>query len=116
MTGTVEFRGAEVIEALSYKNVKTEETGDLDVDGCFVFIGYDAKTDFLDIPVLYNKLGFVRTKKSMETKTRGLFVCGDIRSNLFKQIAVAVGEGATAARGAEKYLEEFQAGTKFGNQ
>ncbi|MHC4660631.1 MAG: thioredoxin-disulfide reductase [Planctomycetota bacterium] len=109
-----EIKGSEVVESVHLKNIRSDEATELKAEGCFIFVGFTAKTDFLQVPVTLNRLGFVRTKKSMETKTRGLFVCGDIRANLFKQIAVAVGEGATAARGAEKYLEEFHAGSKYG--
>jgi thioredoxin reductase (NADPH) len=115
-TVVTEFCGGDLLESVALKNVKTEETGNLDAEGCFIFVGFLANTDFIKAPVARNRFGFILTKKSMETKTRGLFVCGDIRANLFKQIAVAVGEGATAARGAEVYLDEFHAGTKFGNQ
>ncbi|TET34380.1 MAG: thioredoxin-disulfide reductase [Planctomycetota bacterium] len=115
-TVVTEFCGEDLLKSVALKNVKTEEAGSLDVEGCFIFVGFLAKTDFIKVPVARNRLGFIRTGKSMETKTRGLFVCGDIRANLFKQIAVAVGEGATAARGAEVYLEEFHAGTKFENR
>jgi len=35
----------------------------------------------------------------------GVFAAGDIRSKLLRQISTAVGEGATAAFAAERYLE-----------
>jgi thioredoxin reductase (NADPH) len=36
-----------------------------------------------------------------------VFACGDARAGIIKQIANAVGEGALAAIGAEKYLDEL---------
>jgi thioredoxin reductase (NADPH) len=44
----------------------------------------------------------------METSVPGVFAAGDIRSKLLRQISTAVGEGATAAFAAEKYLENLK--------
>jgi len=42
----------------------------------------------------------------MATTQNGIFVAGDVRAKPLKQIATAVGDGATAAISAEKYIEE----------
>ena len=42
----------------------------------------------------------------MSTSAPGVFVAGDVRKKTLKQIATAVGDGATAAMAAEKYVEE----------
>ena len=42
----------------------------------------------------------------MRTKVKGIFAAGDI-TNVFKQIAVAVGQGAIAANSAKELLEEW---------
>ena len=41
----------------------------------------------------------------METNIPGLFVAGDCRSQLIRQITNASGDATTAAVAAEKYLE-----------
>ena len=51
--------------------------------------------------------GFVITDNNMETSVSGVFAAGDIRSKLLRQVSTAVGEGATAAVAAEKYLENL---------
>ena len=45
---------------------------------------------------------------SMETSQPGVFAAGDIRSKLLRQVSTAVGEGATAAFAAEKYIEGLE--------
>jgi thioredoxin reductase (NADPH) len=41
----------------------------------------------------------------MATSERGIFAAGDVRHKLLRQITTAVGDGATAAFAAERYLE-----------
>ena len=42
----------------------------------------------------------------MASSGDGIFIAGDVRAKPLKQIATAVGDGATAAISAEKYIEE----------
>lgn len=42
----------------------------------------------------------------MSTSVPGIFAAGDVRAKSLKQIATAVGDGATATYSAEKYIEE----------
>jgi len=44
----------------------------------------------------------------METSIKGIFACGDVRSQLVRQITNAVGDATTAAVAAEKYIEELE--------
>lgn len=92
------------VEGLDLKNVKTGETTHLPVQGVFVFIGYTPNTGLVKGLVTLDKDGFVMTNGDMETSVPGVFAAGDIRSKLLRQVSTAVGEGATAAFAAEKYL------------
>jgi thioredoxin reductase (NADPH) len=51
--------------------------------------------------------GFIITDAEMRTNLPGIFAAGDIRSKLCRQIATAVGDGATAAKAAQVYLENI---------
>jgi thioredoxin reductase (NADPH) len=44
----------------------------------------------------------------METSIPGIFAAGDVRHGSTKQVASAVGEGATAALMIRQYLEKNQ--------
>ena len=50
--------------------------------------------------------GYVITDGDMSTSVDGFFAAGDVRTKSLKQISTAVGDGATAAIIAEKYIEE----------
>jgi thioredoxin reductase (NADPH) len=97
--------GESAVEGLDLKNVTSGEVSHLPVQGVFVFIGYLPTTDLVKGLLKLDAQGFVITDDDMETSVPGVFAAGDIRSKLLRQVATAVGEGATAAFAAEKYLE-----------
>jgi thioredoxin reductase (NADPH) len=75
-------------------------------DGVFVFVGSIPSSGGLeDSRIELDKFGYVKTDEDLMTNVPGIFAAGDIRSGNVKQIAVAVGEGATAARSIRNYLE-----------
>jgi len=43
----------------------------------------------------------------MATSAQGIFAAGDVRQKLLRQVTTAVGDGATAAFAAERYLESL---------
>ncbi len=51
--------------------------------------------------------GFIVTKENLETSLTGVFAAGDARVGSTKQVASAVGEGATAALMIRQYLERI---------
>lgn len=93
------------MKKLRIKNVKTGEMKELDATGLFVFIGFIPNTDLIKDHVEKDDVGFILTDQNMETNVPGLFVAGDCRSQLIRQITNASGDATTAAVAAEKYLE-----------
>ena len=71
----------------------------------FIFIGLLPNTDFVKGTVELDRYGFVVTNPNLETSLPGVFAAGDCRVGSTKQIAGAVGEGATAALMVREYLE-----------
>jgi len=55
-----------------------------------------------------DKFVFITTSGTMETSLSGVFAAGDVRGGSTKQVASAVGEGATAALMIRNYLEKQQ--------
>lgn len=96
------------IRNLSLKNVKTGAKSKLDVGAIFVFIGFHPNSNITREALRKDNGGYIITDEKMETSIKGIFACGDVRSQLVRQITNAVGDGTTAAVAAEKYIEELE--------
>ncbi len=99
--------GETEVEGIHLKNVKTGEAPYLPVQAVFAFIGYSPNNELVKDYLELDERGFVLTNNDMETSVPGVFAAGDIRSKLLRQVSTAVGEGATAAFAAEKYIESL---------
>lgn len=103
----VEYIGDSVLTGIVIKNLIDGSTRVINVSCVFLFVGLQPNTRFIKIPELkMNKEGFIITDANMQTNIPGLFAAGDVRDKALRQVASAVGEGATAAFFAEKFLEE----------
>jgi len=100
-----EIKGDSVVQSVLVKNVKTGEMSELETEGVFLFIGLLPRSQFLHGLVNLDEAGYIITDKNCETSVKGIFAAGDCRKKLLRQVATAVGDGATAAFAAEKYLE-----------
>ena len=105
-TSALEFRGDSRLRSVVIKNVKTGETQEMQPGAVFVFIGLTPNNDSFKEIVELDKWGFVATKDNLETSVEGIFAAGDVRAKSTKQVASAVGEGATAALVIRQYLEK----------
>jgi thioredoxin reductase (NADPH) len=101
-----EALGDKVLEELKLRNVKTGQQSNLKVDGVFVAVGLMPNSQqFFNILEL-DDTGYIVTDEMMATSAPGIFAAGDIRRNSARQVATAVGDGATAAMSAFKYVQE----------
>jgi len=101
-----EIKGEAVVQAVTVKNVKTGEVSEFPTEGVFLFVGLLPRTQFLKGLVKTDEAGYILTNENCETSVKGIFAAGDCRKKLLRQIATSIGDGATAAFAAEKYLEE----------
>ena len=100
-----EIIGAELVKALKLRNVKTKKLSTLEVAGVFVAVGLKPNSQpFADL-VKLGKTGHIVADELMATSAKGIFAAGDIRHSSARQIASAVGDGATAALSAFNYLK-----------
>jgi len=97
--------GEELVTGVRLRDTKTGKLTALNVAGVFVAIGSTPNSQWLSGIVEIDDAGYVVTDQAMTTSTEGIFAAGDIRRNSPRQIAAAVGDGATAAISAFKYLQ-----------
>lgn len=72
----------------------------IECDGIFVAIGHEANTDYLTESIKRDELGRI----APDVLPSGMFVAGDVESNIKMQIATAVGTGCSAAMDAIAFL------------
>ncbi len=107
-TTVVEFKGEGKLSSVVIKNTASGETEEITPGAVFVFIGLLPNTAFVKGSVDLDQWGSISTSPTMETSLEGVFAAGDARSGSTKQVASAVGEGATAALMIRQYLERTQ--------
>ena len=104
-----EIKGDEKVTALSIKNVKTIENGnvetkDIEVDGCFIAIGMKPETELARGIVELDEKGYIVAGEDGITSTKGIFVAGDIRTKKLRQIITEEADGANCITSVEEYL------------
>ena len=100
--GTNEPKG---VNGIKIKNVKTNKTSNLKVDGLFIAIGHDPATSLFKDQLKMDKEGYLITKPdSTITNIPGVFAAGDVKDKIFRQAVTAAGMGCMAALEAEKHL------------
>src|SRR5882762_3495086 len=92
------------VHHLELADAVTGERSNLVVGGVFVFIGFKPNTGLVEGHFKHDAGGYFLTDERMMTSIPGLFVAGDVRSQLTRQITTAVGDATTAAIAVEKYL------------
>ncbi|MCX7946647.1 MAG: alkyl hydroperoxide reductase subunit F [Hydrogenophilus sp.] len=102
---TVEVVGdGERVTGLRYRERRSGEERLLPVAGVFVQIGLLPNTDWLAGTVARNRFGEIEVDSRGATNVRGVFAAGDCTTVPFKQIIIAMGEGAKAALAAFDFL------------
>jgi len=106
-----EIVGEKKVEKIKLKNKVTEEESEIKCDGIFIQVGTIPVTKVAEKIGAELRDGFLKVDENMQTSVEGLFAAGDVLGGI-RQIASAVGYGATAALSAFKYIEE-QTGKKL---
>jgi len=92
------------VVALAYEDQITVEIKQQSLAGIFVQIGLLPNSDFLNGVVERTQHGEVIIDERCHTTTPGIFAAGDVSTVPYKQIVIAMGEGAKASLSAFDYL------------
>lgn len=104
----VEFKGADKLESVNIKNLKTGEVSNFITDGVFIFIGYVPNTEFLQDVIQLNKWNEIVVDADMGTSVPGVFAAGDSIAKRYRQVTTAVGDGTIAALAASDYIHKLK--------
>ena len=97
--------GETELKGITIKNVSTEESADLTLDGMFVAIGLVPQNDAFANIIDLDERGYVASGEECTTNADGIFVAGDCRQKRIRQVATAASDGAVAALAACAYLD-----------
>ncbi|MCX6821754.1 MAG: thioredoxin-disulfide reductase [Candidatus Aenigmarchaeota archaeon] len=98
-----EIKGNKTVKSVIIEDANTKKRKEIEVEGVFIEIGSEVKTDFIkDLVKLNNNQ--VMVNKNCETSCPGIFAAGDVTDTPFKQIVVSAGEGAKAGLTAYNYI------------
>ncbi|HAF55601.1 MAG TPA: alkyl hydroperoxide reductase subunit F, partial [Thauera sp.] len=92
------------VNGLVYKDRASGESKRIDLEGIFVQIGLLPNTDFLKGTVELSRFGEVIVDAKGHTSVPGIFAAGDCTTVPYKQIIIAMGEGAKASLSAFDHL------------
>ena len=105
----------EIVGDDKVQTVRYEQHGaakELNVGGVFIFIGFVPNSGLFKVHVDHDAGGYIVTDRNMQTSIEGIWAVGDVRAQLTKQIATAVGDGTTAAVAAAAYLTALRDGAR----
>lgn len=92
------------VSEIVYTDRTTQESKKIALEGIFVQIGLLPNSDWLKGTLELSKHGEVVTDARGETSIPGVFAAGDVTTVPYKQIIIAMGEGARASLSAFDYL------------
>lgn len=98
--------GDDRVQGLVVRDTQTDELSEIAVTGLFVAIGHKPATSLFTTQLDTNDVGYLVTEgKSSHTNVPGVFACGDVQDDTYRQAITAAGSGCTAAIDAERWLE-----------
>lgn len=102
-SNVVRINGTDKIESIVINNLEEEQT--INIDGLFVAIGHEPKNIMFKNIVDIDDKGYIVTKDGVHTSKEGIYVAGDARDKILRQLTTAVSDGSIAATVAIKEME-----------
>ncbi len=102
-----EISGDAGVKEINLFDVRSGKRSKLAIDGVLVHVGLETNTSFLKGAVPMDEQGQILVNEKLATGVPGIFAAGDVRHGSPRQIVTAVGDGATAALSAQKYLNSL---------
>lgn len=103
-----ELIGDERLNALTLHHTDSGNDERIAIDGLFVAIGFESRSDFTASYVECDQSGRIIIDQRCQTSREGVFAAGDATHIPYQQIVISAGEGAKAAISAYHYISKKQ--------
>ena len=100
------LHGDKVLEGIDVKHQSGEESF-LPVNGLFVAVGQIPANDFCSHIVKLNQEGYIVADEDCKTNEPGIFVAGDCRTKMIRQLTTAPSDGTIAGLAACEYIDKL---------
>ena len=100
------MHGNEQLTGVRVAHTKTGAEHDIALGGLFIAIGHRPNTDIFRGQLPMKDNGYLLTQPgTARTEVQGVFACGDVQDDVYRQAVTAAGSGCMAAIDAERWLE-----------
>jgi thioredoxin reductase (NADPH) len=99
------IHGDTTVTGVTLTDTVTGEPRELAVGGLFVAIGHKPNTDLFKGQLQMEDSGYLVTHDGTATDVEGVFACGDVQDQTYRQAITAAGSGCMAAIDVERWLE-----------
>ena len=104
-SNVIKINGNDKVESIVIKNID-ESINEINIDGLFIAVGQEPKNIIFKDVVDVDEKGYIVTKDDVHTNKKGIYVAGDAREKLLRQLTTAVSDGSIAATVAIKEMED----------
>ncbi len=105
-----EVLGDTKVTGLRLRDTQTGAESSIDVNGLFVAIGHDPRSELFTGQLPVNSEGYLLVEHpTTRTGVDGVFACGDVVDHIYRQAVTAAGTGCAAAIDAERWLADHEA-------
>lgn len=101
-----EVKGNQKVSHITIKDVKSDNTEELEVGGLFVAIGHEPNTKLFNGQIDLDEQGYITLKNHTQTSVEGVFAAGDVHDHRYRQAITAAAFGCMAAIDVDRYLSE----------
>lgn len=93
------------VVGVGLKDTQTADERRMDMDGVFIFIGFEPNNQIVPAGIKLNAEGYVVTDGQCETAIKGIYAIGDLREKTFRQIVISAADGSVAALASAHHVE-----------
>ena len=105
-SNVVKLNGDNRLESIVVEN-NDKSTKEIKIDGLFIAVGQEPKNEIFNNVVDLDEKGYIISEDGVHTKVKGIYIAGDSRQKMLRQLTTAVSDGAIAATTAIKEAKEI---------